>query len=80
MPAEAGETETEIGGGGGGGGALVLEPQPERIVAVKSPNAIARDRFISRMAVPPAVRFFATEGRGTLSRPDFYLLGCFIEP
>jgi hypothetical protein len=58
--AEVGEAETEIGGGGGG--ALVLEPQPERIVAVKSPNAIARDRFVSRMAVPPAVRFFATEG------------------
>jgi hypothetical protein len=66
MLAEVGETETEIGGGGGGGDALVPEPQPGRIVAVKSPNAIAKDRFIFRMAVPPAVRFFATEGRETL--------------
>src|SRR5437764_15188419 len=61
MLAEVGETETETGGGGGGGGALVPEPQPDTIVAVKSPNAIARDRFIFRMAVPPAIRFFATE-------------------
>src|SRR2546428_7307827 len=63
MLAEVGETETETGGGGGGGGALVPEPQPDTIVAVKSPNAIARDRFISRISVPPAIRFFATEGR-----------------
>jgi len=50
--AEVGETETETGGGGGGGGALVPEPQPDTIVAVKSPSAIARDRFISRISVP----------------------------
>jgi len=73
--AEVGETETETGGGGGGGGALVPEPQPHTIVAVKSPNAIARDRFISRISVPPAIRFFATEGREVVLKPHSILMG-----
>ena len=47
--AEVGETETETGGGGGGGGALVPEPQSDTIVAVKSPNAIARSIHISHI-------------------------------
>jgi len=55
--------------------ALVPEPQSDTIVAVKSPNAIARDRFISRISVPPAIRFFATEGREVVLKLHSILIG-----
>ena len=47
------------------------EPQSDTIVAVKSPNAIARSIHISHIRAS----FFATEGREVVLKPHSILMG-----